>query len=425
MLRIKFDVPRWHVFLHRDARGLDRVERDDPPPRQLEDELFDRLYAGGSEALPEGERNPELAAWAEKLHGICDQLPAFERLSQECAGDADAAGAAVETLMDELKPYMRDEPDQVDSPALRKVLNGGCEKASGVVSDRREAGEALGQVAFGKIAGTGSMTGSTEPHTASRELATRLQRDERLRRIALLAGKFKRIAAQKQRAKTKHGADEIADVEVGGDLGRVLPAEMARLARSATRLAFLRDLGERQVLQYRLTGSDSLGKGPLIACLDKSGSMNGPPDIWSTAVALALLDVAQRQRRPFALLGFDAQVKSEHVVMPGEPLPEDALFVSCLGGTNIGRVLMRGLEIVREHPGALKKADLVLITDGQSDTMAASMFRQAAAELGVTTLGVGIGVEKEDLEPWCDEAHGVTRLDDVGEGVAEGLFGGV
>jgi uncharacterized protein with von Willebrand factor type A (vWA) domain len=38
----------------------------------------------------------------------------------------------------------------------------------------------------------------------------------------------------------------------------------------------------------------ALAKGPVIQALDKSGSMEGPRNIWATALALALLDQAQR-----------------------------------------------------------------------------------------------------------------------------------
>ena len=84
----------------------------------------------------------------------------------------------------------------------------------------------------------------------------------------------------------------------------------------------------------------------------------------STAVALALLDIAQRQRRPFALLGFDDIVKQEVIVKPGEKFPAAELFLSCGGGTEISSVVSRGLDIIEQNPGAMRKADIVLITDG-------------------------------------------------------------
>jgi uncharacterized protein with von Willebrand factor type A (vWA) domain len=310
MKRIIFDVPRWHIYLHRDARGLPPVEKGDGPHRRFEDELFDRLYSGGGEKLEESERDPTLATWADKVHAACDQLPNFARLSSECRGDAGASATAVETLLDALKPQL-DQADAAEVPALRRTVKAACARASAAIEEMRESSDGLEQVAFGNAPGTGTVRGESRPNATSRSLAVRIKNDARLRRIALLAGRFKRIAAMKQRQKVKHGADEISDVEQGADLARLLPAELGRLVNPKLRLAMLRDLSERRCLQYALTGSETLGKGPLVVCLDKSGSMDGPPDVWATAVALALLDVAQRQRRPFALLGFDEGIKHE------------------------------------------------------------------------------------------------------------------
>jgi uncharacterized protein with von Willebrand factor type A (vWA) domain len=220
----------------------------------------------------------------------------------------------------------------------------------------------------------------------------------------------------------KHGADEVTDVEQGTDLGRALPVELAKLSHRLLRLEFLRALLERRCLQYRLEGTATLGKGPLVVLLDKSGSMDGPRDVWATAVALALLDQAQRERRTFALLGFDARVKFEAVVKPTDALPEDGLFVSCCGGTEIAAAVGRGLDIIRTHPGVLRKADVVLVTDGGSDASAAGALRESAAALGVTILGLGIGVEREWLLPWCDEVHAIGDLSTVDEASATALF---
>jgi uncharacterized protein with von Willebrand factor type A (vWA) domain len=269
---------------------------------------------------------------------------------------------------------------------------------------------------------TGTHEGAAQEHVAVRPLAARLKLDERLRRIAALAGRFKRIAASKRRQRVKHGADEVTDVEQGADLGRALPVELAKLTHRLLRLDFMRALLERQALQYRLEGTASLGKGPLVVLLDKSGSMDGPRDVWATAVALALLDQAQRERRTYALLGFDSRVTFEAFVNPADALPEEGLFVSCGGGTEIAAAIERGLEIIRTHPGALRKADIVLITDGGSDASEAGRLRENAAALGVTILGLGIGVDREWLLPWCDEVHAVTDLSTIDDVSATALF---
>ncbi len=420
MLRLVHDVPKWHVYLHREARDLPPVQKDDTATRKLEDELFDRLYSGGSEkvAANDNSEDAELFAWAEKLHQLCSELPAFLRLSQECLGDAEASATAVEKLMEALAPHLQRPADTVKPPVLRRTMAAACEKSSQTIGQDREAAEGLSAVGFG----TSTSQGARTDGSPARQLSQRLRRDERLARIAMLAGKFKRIAAAKQKAKVRHGADEVSDVELGSNLSRVLPSELVKLSHPLLRKAFLASLLEGKVMQYRLSGTDSLGRGPLVVAIDKSGSMEGAADIWATAVALALLDVAQRQRRPFALVAFDGAVKREDIVEVGGQLPEETLFTACSGGTNITHVMARALSIIQESTGAMKKADVVLITDGESDTESAPAIRKLAEQLKVTVLGVGIGVSADSLMPWCDDARAIHSLDAVDDRTAEALF---
>lgn len=421
MKRVIYDVPRWHAYLHRDARGLEVAGDRDDPVTKFEDEVFDRLYSGELTRLPDRQQDPKLRAWAEGVHKACEELPAFGRLAAECQGEAMAAGMAVETLMATLKPQVPSEPGQQAPETIRRSVGSACENASKAVDELRDTLEGLAEVG---MAGTGSGVGGQLPAGKIRELAARLKTDARLKQIALLAGRFKRIAATKRRQKMKHGADEVSDIEQGDAIGRLLPSELMQLTHRTRRLLLLKNLLEKQALQYQLTGHQPLGKGPLVVLLDKSGSMDGPRDVWATALALALLDQAQRERRAFALVSFDYRVKFEAVVQPGEPLPEAALFTACAGGTEIADAVNRGLEIIKAHPGTLKKADLVLVTDGGSDTAMASQLRETAKSLNVETIGIGIGVEPEWLAPWCDIIEVVRDLNNLDAGCAEALFAG-
>jgi uncharacterized protein with von Willebrand factor type A (vWA) domain len=421
MKRIIFDVPRWHAYLHRDARGLEIAKDKDDPVRKFEDELFDRLYSGESERLPERYQDPKLRAWADGVHTVCEQLPAFARLASECRGEPMATGVAVESLLAELKPQVPQNQDEKPPENIRRGMGRACEKASQAVDEMRETMEGLAEIGFKSIPGTGTGFGGEMP-AKSRALATRLRSDARLRQIALLAGRFKRIAASKRRSRVRHGADEIADIEQGADLARLLPSELVKLTHRTLRAAFMRSLIEREAMQYQLVGNEPLGKGPLVVLLDKSGSMDGPRDIWATALALALLETARRDRRMFAILAFDSRVKFEATVKPDEPLPEAALFTGCAGGTEIGAAMHRGLEIIRSNESRLKKADIVLVTDGGSDTASAPALREAAKLIGVTSLGLGIGVERDWLMPWCDEVQVVQDLTMINDTSAEMLF---
>lgn len=408
MKRIIYEVPRWSVFLHRLARGLESAHEGDGPGRKLEDELFERVYDGGVQDLPERERDRRLAPWAIKVHEACAALPAFERLACECRGDTDAAAVAVERLVEDL----RESSSAATPPEIRGLVRAAAGAASAAVDEFREASAGLEHIGFGE--GTnGSRTG----------LARRLRDDPRLRRVAMLAGRFRRIAAQKRRQRHRHGADEISDIELGANLERVLPSELARLRHPKLRLAFLRDLVEGRCPQYQLTGTETLGRGALVVAVDKSSSMEGAPDEWATAVALALLGIAQQESRPFGLVIFNGNVLSSQIVRPGEALPEAALVAPCSGGTDISNAVSASLDIVQTN-GVIRSADIVLITDGASDTTLAAELRARVRELDVTVLGVGIGVEKQALEPWCDAIEVVSTTETLTEPAAEALFGG-
>ncbi len=429
MKRNLFDIPKWHLIQHRDARGLPLPAANDSPSRRLEDELFERLYAGECERIPDGEGLPALRAWAERIHASCEALPHFGRLVAECRGDASAAAAAVESLLDvlgELPPVERPAPAAAPGTSkdpLRRPLIAGCAAASRAVEELRDATEGLAGIGF--LPGSGTERGQAGDGRRTQPLAARLRNDARLRRIALLAGRMKRIAASKRRSRVRHGADEVSDIEQGGELARALPAELVRLTDRRRRLDLLRSVLERQVLQYQLTGSERLGRGPLVVLLDKSSSMateGGTRDIWATALALALLAQAQAEGRRFALVAYNAAPFHVEVVSPGAALPHEALFIGCSGGTSIAAAMVRGLEVVASTAGALRKADLVLVSDGEDVVDEAPAVRERAAALGVSVFGLAIGMPGTALSAWCDEAYGVTDLATLEPRIADALF---
>lgn len=459
MKRIIYDVPKWHVYLHRENRNFSPLVRDsNERPYTIQDEIFDRLYTGEAVKIPDEENTstPLDKEWAEKVHQLCTDIPDFARLGDNVRGDAEAAALATETLMQQLTPQITPDKLSVPNPfAARNAIRQGCDAATQAVDEARDAADGLMNVQLAPVpkgdigsdpyykghkwdgafdpdpkmggaqgCGAGKGTGYGGQHEGSniRSLAQRLRRDKRLQKIARLAGRFRRIAEAKQRQKTIHSHDEISDVVQGDDIGRLLPSELMKLKHPQLKKLLLRDLMERKAQQYDLKGTEPLGRGPIVVCIDKSGSMHGEPDIWASAVALALLDIAKKQKRVFGLINFDHAIKFEITCDLDDPLPERGLFEVAYGGTDNDLAIDRALQIVEQHPGELRKADIILIGDGGSYAHRAEALKKKADDLGVTIFGIAIEVAPSYFDPWCHITRRVDTIETVDNKTADTIF---
>jgi hypothetical protein len=160
MKRILYDVPLWHLMLHREHRGLPRAKAGDSKQRLIEDEVFEVLYAGEGTPAPKEDVNAALGPWAERIHTACQALPQFGRLAVDCRGDAAAAAIAVETLMDELNlPETNDLPPNAAPGSakdpLRRPLQAACAAAGTQIQVYRDAAEGLAGLAFAPAPGAG------------------------------------------------------------------------------------------------------------------------------------------------------------------------------------------------------------------------------------------------------------------------------
>jgi uncharacterized protein with von Willebrand factor type A (vWA) domain len=426
MKRIGRNVGAWTLFLHRSARGLKRATTGDSDKDKFADELFARLYEGdeGTESIEPS--SSSVGAWASGLHEAASQLSEFGRLASRCRGDEEATALATEELIRALGPKAV-PPDKAHPPpppkdpkaaefAARRAMRIAVGKAGEEVDGLEEVRVALS----GLIPGSGKSPGEGRT-SVSIDLARRVKGDASFRRIVEMAGRMKRVAAQKRRSRVRHGADEITDVECGSDLARLLPSELGKLRHPTMRLLLFRSLLERSALQYKLEGTETLGRGPVCLLVDKSGSMQGECDEWASAVALALMDSAHADRRAFALVCFNGSVRFEAVVKPGEALPLEALSVGCGGGTDVDVAVARALDLVEGQP-VVRKADVVLLCDGGSDACKAAELKSRADRIGCSIFGIAIGCGKSGLLPWC---HSVVELSGpaLDDRTASSLFG--
>ena len=285
-------------------------------------------------------------------------------------------------------------------------------KATEEVEEMREAVSALGM-------GPGA-PGSNDPKAIA-TLFRRVRSNPVLKRICELAGRYRRVAQSKQRTKATHGMDDLVGVEPGGDLGRLLPMELAKLGVPELELDTLRRLVERQTLCREYQSVEPAGGGPIIVCIDESGSMKGEPVATAKALALALAWVARHQKRWCAVVAYSGGQPERVLALPPDRWNEEALMDWLSEFINYGS----DIDVpVREMPAiyaGLKapagKTDVLFITDALCNIPKGVQKRfmdwKAAAQARLITLLVGAHHDLDrcpSLAEISDEIHVIPEI---------------
>lgn len=158
------------------------------------------------------------------------------------------------------------------------------------------------------------------------EMFQKTRSSERLRAIMERAGRYRRCAQAQQRQKSKHGYDDMVGVVLDGDLGRLLPHELVQLACPELELSALRRLVERQSMCRQYRGVKKVGKGPIVVCVDESGSMSGEPIAQAKALALAMGWIARHQNRWIVFCGYSGGREGTRLALPPGRWDETALL---------------------------------------------------------------------------------------------------
>ena len=164
---------------------------------------------------------------------------------------------------------------------------------------------------------------------------------------------------------------DIAGITTGNDLSSVLPSELAMLATPATENIFFNNFISRR-LQVFSSASKSTkpGKkqndGPIIICIDTSGSMTGEPVIMAKALSMAICIIAQRQKRKVILIKYSDSYDGMVVRRLTRQSDEVAQFLSIAeqGGNNEDS-MFRWLfnELLPSVDNDFNSADVLCITD--------------------------------------------------------------
>jgi uncharacterized protein with von Willebrand factor type A (vWA) domain len=144
----------------------------------------------------------------------------------------------------------------------------------------------------------------------------------------------------------------------------------------------------------------TLERGPIILCLDTSGSMRGAPENIAKAVALEAFRTAHREKRGCKLIAFGGP---DEIIERDLSLDRDGLMAlldlmgqAFDGGTDVQTPIERALAAV--HDARWSSADLLIVSDGEFGCMPSTLDKidEARAQLGLRVQGVLVG-DRETL----------------------------
>jgi uncharacterized protein with von Willebrand factor type A (vWA) domain len=187
--------------------------------------------------------------------------------------------------------------------------------------------------------------------------------------------------------------EEIVGIKIGNELEHVLPQELALLRDEETSILFDKKYVESELMCFDLEGtsqqtiekdeesfkevSEDEKMGPIIICVDTSGSMSGSPETIAKSIALYLSSRAKSQKRDCFLINFSTSIETLDLSGKlGVRQLIEFLGRSFHGGTDVAPAIKYAIKKMNEE--SYKKADLLIV----SDFIMASLPNEIEANIG-------------------------------------------
>ena len=210
-----------------------------------------------------------------------------------------------------------------------------------------------------------------------RHLVQEMNRNRHIRDVLKRLGKGSASIEKKDESKVaKIKKDELFGINKSGNISRMLPSELLNLEDENLKYLFYAKYLENSLLTYEIKGKDEVekneteekisNKGPIVVCLDTSGSMKGTPLLRAKALVLSIIKILRNENRELYVILFGAKGQFQEISLEGEEdITKAVKFLkkSYEGGTDFETPLKRGIEIISEKE-VYKKADILMVTDG-------------------------------------------------------------
>jgi uncharacterized protein with von Willebrand factor type A (vWA) domain/uncharacterized protein with HEPN domain len=224
-----------------------------------------------------------------------------------------------------------------------------------------------------------------------KHFASVLENDKSIKELAEMLGRYRKAEKEfeeveiekvivKPKYKPRHASKgEVIGIRESDDISSMLPVEIATLANPATKAIFLKKYAEKKLMTYdfknQFASTENIiqkekqlkekeeSKGPIIICVDTSGSMQGTPEQIAKTVCFALTKIAISENRKCFLISFSTKIQTlelTDIKSSLEPLVR-FLNMSFNGGTDASPALEEALRKLNSEN--FKKADVLMISD--------------------------------------------------------------
>ena len=164
----------------------------------------------------------------------------------------------------------------------------------------------------------------------------------------------------------------LVGIHESDDISNMLPNEAALLADKTTESLFFQKFTEKKLqtfdfkedeIQNKKQKLKEEKKGPIIICIDTSGSMHGKPEQVAKTLCFALLKIAVRDNRQCYLISFSTGIETLNLTDFENDLEKLIQFLSMSfgGGTDITEALQESLAMLKTKD--FNKADIVAVSD--------------------------------------------------------------
>jgi uncharacterized protein with von Willebrand factor type A (vWA) domain len=398
------------------------------------DEMFGRFYENSQEL-----DNP--IQWSKDIHDMLDELPEFQSLQRTVKNDPELSALSSafvakqfeDDIIDVLKAKAKqaeqnkednqqdggnreEDPANIpfgDLPAdVQSSLNSSMTGKEQALQDQnqktKDVKQGLKEVGMGY-----SPNGVADP---AREAFVELMfNDISMRNLMKLIGRLKREMRSVPSLVPSKRKIKSYDLEQGR-----LPDEIQRERFLACNddtfdMYCFRASTRKQFVRKKANGEEKSGSGPIIMCMDVSGSMSGEPLQLAKSMAIALLSIAGSQKREFHLVTFSSRLIDEYSLPKKHKKDQYSNLVQNLysigsgGGTDFDYPIRWAIKKA-EH---VTKGDIIFLTDGRAPLHYSDRekINQCRKKLGTRFFTVYVNsYEQPDLEDISDGSISVSNL---------------